>query len=63
MLDVKTMMVLRKSTLLPGVGDLALVEDLEEHVEHSGVRLLDLIEEDDRVGLAADLLGEFSAGS
>jgi hypothetical protein len=49
--------------LLPGVGDLALVEDLEEHVEHSGVRLLDLIEEDDRVGLAADLLGEFSAGS
>ncbi len=44
-----------------GVGEAAVVEDLQEHVEDVGVRLLDLVEEDDRVGAAADGLGELAA--
>ena len=43
-----------------GVGDVPVVQDLEQHVEHVGVGLLDLVEEDDGVGLAADLLGELA---
>ena len=38
-----------------------VVEDLEQHVEDVGVRLLDLVEEDDGVGPAADGLGELPA--
>ena len=41
-----------------GVGDMAVVQDLEEDIEHIGVGLLDLVKEDHRVGLAADLLGQ-----
>ena len=36
----------------------AVVQHLEQHVEHVGVRLLDLVEEHDRVRTAADLLGQ-----
>jgi hypothetical protein len=43
------------------VGQLSVLEDLEEDVEHIGVRLLDLVEEDDRVRLAAHGLGELAA--
>ena len=43
------------------VGQAAVVEDLEERVEDVGVRLLDLVEEDDAVGAAADGLGEPAA--
>ena len=39
-----------------GVGDPAVIQDLEQDVEHVRVGLLDLIEENDGVGLAADLL-------
>ena len=39
----------------------ALVEDLEEELEHVGVGLLDLVEQHDAVGLAADGLGQHAA--
>ena len=43
-----------------GVGDLAVVENLQQDVHHVGVRLFDLVEEDDGVGLAADLFGQLA---
>ena len=43
------------------VGEPAVVEDLQQHVEHVVVRLLDFVEEDHAVGLAADGLGELAA--
>ena len=39
---------------------MAVVQDLEQDVEHVGVGLLDLVKEDDAVGLAPDLLGELA---
>ena len=44
-----------------GVGQLPVLEDLEEDVEDVRVGLLDLVEEDDRVRLAAHGLGELAA--
>ena len=43
------------------VGEPAVVEHLEEHVEHVGVRLLDLVEQDDLIGAPAHGLGERAA--
>ena len=43
------------------VGDPAVVQDLQQHVEHVGVGLLHLVKEDDGVGLAAHRLGELAA--
>ncbi len=43
------------------VREPSVVEDLEEHVEDLGVRLLDLVEQHDRIGPAAHRLGELSA--
>src|SRR4051812_18838878 len=43
------------------VGQAAVVEELQEGVEDVGVRLLDLVEEHDAVGLAAHGLGELAA--
>jgi len=43
------------------IGDAAVVEHLEQDVEDIRVRLLDLVEEDDGVGLAAHGLGELAA--
>ena len=43
------------------VGQPAVVEDLEQHVEDVRVRLLDLVEEHDAVGAAAHGLGELAA--
>ena len=43
------------------VGEAAVVEQLEQHVEHVGVRLLDLVEQHHRVGPAAHGLGELAA--
>src|SRR5690606_15519371 len=43
------------------VGQAAVVEDLEEHVEHLGVRLFELVQQHDRVGAAADGLGQLPA--
>ena len=42
------------------VGEPPVVEHLQQRVEDVGVRLLDLVEEDDRVGPAADGLGELA---
>ena len=43
------------------VGQAAVVEHLQQDVEDVGVRLLDLVEEHDGVGPAADGLGELAA--
>ena len=43
------------------VGERRVVHDLEEQVVDVGVRLLDLVEQEDRVGLAADRVGEQAA--
>ena len=43
------------------VGEPAVVEQLQQHVEHVGVRLLDLVEQHDRVRPAAHRLGELAA--
>src|SRR5258708_7407767 len=44
-----------------GVGEPALIEDLEQHVEDVGVRLLDLVEQHDGVGTAPDGFGQLAA--
>ena len=44
-----------------GVGDVAVVQNLQENVQHIGVGLLDLVKEDHRVGFSADLLGELAS--
>ena len=41
-----------------GVGEPSVVQDLQQEVEHVGVRLLDLVKQDHRVGLAPDGLGQ-----
>ena len=43
-----------------GVGDLTVVQDLEKDVQHIRVGLLDLVEQDHGVGLAADLLRQLA---
>ena len=43
------------------VGEPAVVEDLQQDVEHVRVRLLDLVEQHHRVGPAAHRLGELAA--
>src|SRR5882724_8277576 len=43
------------------VGEPPVVEHLQQHVEDVRVRLLDLVEEDDRVRAATDGLGELAA--
>ena len=44
-----------------GVGEAPVVEHLQQGVEHVGVRLFDLVEEHDRIGLAPDRFGELAA--
>ena len=39
----------------------SLIEHLQQYVEDVRVRLLDLVEQDDRVRAAADCLGELAA--
>ena len=43
------------------VGQPAVVEHLQQHVEHVGVRLLDLVEQQHAVRLAAHRLGQVAA--
>lgn len=43
------------------VGQDAVLKDLQQDVEHIRVRLLDLIEQDDRVRMTADLFGKLAA--
>ena len=47
---MRTMFV--KSTVRPAVGEAALVEELQQHIEHVGVGLLDLVEEEHAYGAA-----------
>ena len=44
-----------------GVGQVPVLQDLQEDVEHLGMRLLDLVEQDDAVVLAAHGLGQLAA--
>src|SRR5829696_1859852 len=44
-----------------GVREASVIEDLQERVEDLRMGLLDLVEEDDRVGTPADLLRELSS--
>ena len=53
--------VLEVDLVAVGVGEHAVLEDLQQQVGDVGVRLLDLVEQDQRVGLAADALGELAA--
>src|SRR3982750_4637108 len=43
------------------VGEPAIIQNLEQDVEHVRMRLLDLIEEDDAVGPAPDRFGQLTA--
>ena len=43
------------------VGHPAVVQHLQQHVEHVGMRLLDLVQQDHAVRLAADRLGQVAA--
>ncbi len=52
--------VLKVHVAALGVGNVAVVQDLQQDVEHIRMGLLDLVEEDDAVGLAAHLLGELA---
>ena len=53
-LEVITITVFLKSTVRPlAVGHAAVVEHLQQHVEHVRMRLLDFVEQDHAVGLAA----------
>ena len=62
MFDVMMRIVFLKLTRLPEpVGQMAVLEDLQQDVEQVRVRLLDLVEQDDRVRVALDLLGELTA--
>ena len=62
MLDVITMMVLRKSTLRPFASvEVTVVEYLQEQVEDLGVGLLDLVQQDAGVAAAAHGVGQLAA--
>ena len=43
-----------------GVGDVAVVQNLQQDVKHVGMGLFDLVEQDDAVGLAAHLFGKLT---
>ena len=55
------MTVFSKFTLRPwGVGDVAVVQNLQEDVQNVRMGLLDLVKEDHGVGFPANLLGELA---
>src|ERR1700694_1264473 len=43
------------------IAEPAILEDLQQHVEHLGMRLLDLVEQDHGVGPATNSLGQLTA--
>jgi hypothetical protein len=43
------------------VGEDAVLEDLQQQVRQVGMRLLDLVEKDDRVRIPPDALGQLTA--
>ena len=46
-----------------GIGEHPFVEDLEQDIEHVWVCLLNLVEQDDRIGFAPHLFGQFASFS
>ncbi len=44
-----------------GIGDPAIVQHLEQDIEHIRMGLLQLIEQNDRIGLPADLFGQLTS--
>ena len=52
--------VLKVHSAAVGIGDPAVVQNLQQHVEHVGMGLFDLVEENHRIGFAADFLGELA---
>ena len=44
-----------------GIGDTAVIQNLQQHIQHIGVSLFDLIEENHRVRTAADLFRQLSS--
>src|SRR5262245_152998 len=53
--------VLEVHPVAEAVGQVAVLEDLQQDVEEIRVRLLDLVEQDDRIGVPLHLLGELAA--
>ena len=43
-----------------GIGDMSVVQDLQQDIHHVRMRLLDFVEENDGIGFAADLFGELA---
>ena len=43
-----------------GIGDLAVIQNLQQHVQHVRMGLFDLVEQNDGVGLPADLLRQLA---
>ena len=43
------------------IGQMTVIENLEKYIENIGMRLLDLIEKNDRIGIAPYLVGKLSA--
>ena len=43
-----------------GIGDVAVIQNLKQNVEHVGVGLLNLVKQNDAVRLAAHLFGELA---
>jgi hypothetical protein len=60
--DVMTRSMFRKSALRPTVvRQSGMVHDLEQDIADARVRLLDLVQEEDRIGVLADRLREEAA--
>ena len=53
--------ILEVDRVAKAVGQLAIFKDLEQNVEHIGVRLLDFVEQDNRVWRTLDALGQLAA--
>ena len=54
-------MLLKSHRAALAVGQATVVQHLQQHVEHVGMRLLDLVEQDHLVGPAAHRFGEHAA--
>ncbi len=55
------MTVLRKSTVALGIGQATFLQDLQQNVEDIGMRLLDLVEQHDRIRALTHGLRELAA--
>jgi len=53
--------VLEVHPVAQAVGEMAVLEHLQQDVEDIGMRLLDFVEQHDRVGVSLHFLGELTA--